>query len=49
MGDELVPAFSQDMNNIQALNGKSETRLISINHALQPLDGTVLAKIMAEL
>jgi pimeloyl-ACP methyl ester carboxylesterase len=49
MGDELVPAFSQDMNNIQALNGKSETRLISVNHALQPLDGRVLAKIMAEL
>jgi pimeloyl-ACP methyl ester carboxylesterase len=49
LGDELVPAFSQDMNNIQALNGKSKTRLFSASHALQPLDGNVLAEIMAEL
>jgi pimeloyl-ACP methyl ester carboxylesterase len=49
MGDELVPAFSQDMNNIQALNGKSETRLFSVNHALHPLDGNLLATIMSEL
>jgi pimeloyl-ACP methyl ester carboxylesterase len=49
MGDELVPAFSQDMNNIQALNGRSETRLISVSHALQPLDGRVLTELLAEL
>ncbi|MEW8228517.1 MAG: alpha/beta fold hydrolase [Candidatus Thiodiazotropha endolucinida] len=49
MGDELVPAFSQDMNNIQALNGRSETRLFSVSHALQPLDGRVLVELLAEL
>ncbi|MES9968787.1 MAG: alpha/beta fold hydrolase [Candidatus Thiodiazotropha sp.] len=49
VGDELVPAFSQDMNNIQALNGQSETRLFSVSHALQPLDGRVLAELLAEL
>jgi pimeloyl-ACP methyl ester carboxylesterase len=49
MGDEVVPAFSQDMNNIQALNGRSETRLFSVSHALQPLDGRVLTELLAEL
>jgi pimeloyl-ACP methyl ester carboxylesterase len=49
MGDELVPAFSQDMNNIQALNGQSETRMFSVSHALQPLDGRVLVELLAEL
>ncbi|MEW8033478.1 MAG: alpha/beta fold hydrolase [Candidatus Thiodiazotropha endolucinida] len=49
LGDELVPAFSQDMNNIQALNGRSETRLFSVSHALQPLDGRVLVELLAEL
>jgi pimeloyl-ACP methyl ester carboxylesterase len=49
VGDEVVPAFSQDMNNIQALSGQSETRLFSVSHALQPLDGRVLAELMAEL
>jgi pimeloyl-ACP methyl ester carboxylesterase len=49
MGDEMVPAFSQDMNNIKALNGQSETRMFSVNHALQPLDGRVLTELLAEL
>ncbi|MES9993778.1 MAG: alpha/beta fold hydrolase [Candidatus Thiodiazotropha sp.] len=49
VGDELVPAFSQDMNNIQALKGQSESRLYAVSHALQPMDGRVLAELMAEL
>jgi pimeloyl-ACP methyl ester carboxylesterase len=49
VGDELVPAFSQDMNNIQALKGRSETRLFPASHSLQPGDGSVLAELMATL
>ncbi|MET0068674.1 MAG: alpha/beta fold hydrolase [Candidatus Thiodiazotropha sp.] len=49
MGDELVPAFSQDMNNIQALRGQSTTRHYAVSHALQPIDGRVLAELLAEL
>ncbi|MCU7883691.1 MAG: alpha/beta fold hydrolase [Candidatus Thiodiazotropha sp. (ex Lucinoma annulata)] len=49
MGDELVPAFSQDMNNIQTLKGQAETRLLSTNHALQPMDGRVLVELLAHL
>ncbi|MES9943594.1 MAG: alpha/beta fold hydrolase [Candidatus Thiodiazotropha sp.] len=49
MGDELVPAFSQDMNNIHALSGQSEMRLYSVSHALQPLDGRVLVELLAEM
>ncbi|MEW8507505.1 MAG: alpha/beta fold hydrolase [Candidatus Thiodiazotropha sp.] len=48
MGDELVPAFSQDMNNIQALKGRSESHLNALSHALHPVDGRLLAELMAE-
>ena len=49
MGDELVPAYSQDMNNVPALRDKADTRLTPVSHTLQPLDGKLLAEILKTL
>jgi pimeloyl-ACP methyl ester carboxylesterase len=49
LGDELVPAFSQDMNNVQALAGKSLMHVLPVSHALQPADGTKLVEILQRL
>jgi triacylglycerol lipase len=48
-GDELVPAFSQDMNNVAALKGRSRVRTTPVSHGLQPVDGRVLAELLAGL
>ena len=47
-GDVLVPAFSQDLNNVPALRGKSRTWLTDTGHFLGPYDGQVLLQIMSE-
>ncbi|MEJ2611863.1 MAG: alpha/beta fold hydrolase [Candidatus Thiodiazotropha sp.] len=49
MGDELVPAFSQDMNNVSVLRGKSGVRLTPVTHTLHSMDGKLLAEILATL
>ncbi len=49
LGDELVPAFSQDMNNVQALAGKSVTYLSPAGHQLQPADGLKLVEVLQKL
>lgn len=49
LGDELVPAFSQDMNNVQALAGKSSTHTLPVGHTLNRLDGVKLAEILQTL
>ena len=48
-GDELVPAFSQDMNRIPTLAGRSATRVVPASHRLQPTDGVLLAEILKDL
>lgn len=48
-GDELVPAFSQDMNNVAALKGKSRVITTPVSHALQPADGLALVELLAGL
>ncbi|MEE9358293.1 hypothetical protein [Candidatus Vondammii sp. HM_W22] len=45
MGDELVPVFSQDMNNVYSLKGRSQVVAVATGHALNPQDGIVLMKI----
>ncbi len=45
-GDRIVPAFSQDMNNIPALRGKSKTLLANSGHGLTPQDGQLLLSIL---
>lgn len=49
LGDELVPSFSQDMNNVPALAGKSITYQVPVSHALQPADGVKLVEILNTL
>ncbi|MCU7798255.1 MAG: alpha/beta fold hydrolase [Candidatus Thiodiazotropha sp. (ex Myrtea spinifera)] len=47
-GDELVPAFSQDMNQVQSLKGKSRVVTTPVSHALQSSDGRLLVELLAE-
>ncbi len=47
LGDELVPVFSQDMNNVPALRGRSERVPAYAGHALLPQDGEMLVKLLA--
>lgn len=49
LGDELVPSFSQDMNNVHALAGKSVTHIMPVSHSLQPADGVKLVEILQAL
>ncbi len=49
VGDELVPAFSQDMNQVVELKGKSRVIATPVSHALQPADGGLLAGLLSEL
>lgn len=48
-GDYVVPSYSQDMNNVPALQGKAKTIIANTGHELHPDDGIALAKIMADL
>ena len=45
-GDELVPAYSQDMNNIPSLRGRVEVFVTPASHSLNPQDGALLAGIL---
>lgn len=47
-GDYVVPAYSQDMNNVAALHGKSSVVTIPGSHALEPADGSVILDMLAE-
>jgi len=45
-GDGVIPGFSQDMNNVPALYGKSSRYFLPTNHFLNPQDGQVLSKLL---
>lgn len=47
MGDELVPAWSQDMNNVPVLRGHAKVYTTTAGHSLNPGDGALLAEILA--
>lgn len=46
MGDELVPAFSQDLNQVPQLQGKSQLHMTPASHSLNPADGHLLLNIL---
>jgi pimeloyl-ACP methyl ester carboxylesterase len=46
-GDSIVPAYSQDMNNVPALRGRVTTLFSPAGHGLTPGDGQLLAEILA--
>jgi len=48
-GDYVVPSYSQDMNNVPALHGRSSLLTIPANHGLAPQDGELLVKVLADL
>ncbi|TNF98998.1 MAG: alpha/beta fold hydrolase [Gammaproteobacteria bacterium] len=45
-GDEMVPAYSQDMNQIPALRGKVSIWQTTTGHMLGPNDGVLLVAIL---
>jgi len=45
-GDSVVPAYSQDMNNVPALRGRVTTLFTPAGHGLNPQDGLLLAQIL---
>lgn len=48
-GDELVPGFSQDMNNVPALHGSSHVITTPAGHTLVPQDANTLIHILGQL
>ncbi len=46
VGDDVVPAYSQDMNNVPVLRGKARVILASTGHTLSAGDGTLIADIL---
>lgn len=47
-GDYVVPAYSQDMNNVASLRGKSSLVTIAAEHALTPADGSAILDMLAK-
>ena len=48
-GDELVPGYSQDMNNVPALHGKASVVTTPAGHVLVPQDANTLIYILDSL
>ncbi len=46
-GDGIVPAFSQDLNQVAALSGKAQQHVLVSGHGLTPADGQVLVSILS--
>ena len=47
-GDDLVPGYSQDMNNVPALRGQAKVLMTATGHRLNPDDGQLLAGILEQ-
>lgn len=48
-GDYIVPGYSQDMNNVPALSGKSTRIAVGTQHGLEMIDGSVIINVLAGL
>jgi triacylglycerol lipase len=48
-GDYIVPAYSQDMNNVPALRGRSSVINVPVSHGLEPIDGSVIVNLLSDL
>jgi pimeloyl-ACP methyl ester carboxylesterase len=46
-GDQVVPAPSQDLRWVPALNGRATLRVVAGGHELSPQDGLLLAELVA--
>lgn len=48
-GDYIVPGYSQDMNNVPALSGRSTRIAVGTQHGLEMIDGSVIVNLLAEM
>ena len=46
-GDYIVPGYSQDMNNVPALSGRSTRIAVGRQHGLEMIDGSVIVNLLA--
>jgi pimeloyl-ACP methyl ester carboxylesterase len=46
-GDYIVPGYSQDMNNVPALSGRSTRIALGTQHGLEMIDGSVIVSLLA--
>ena len=46
-GYQLVPAFSQDLNQVPTLRGKAQISVTASGHGLTPADGNLLVEFLA--
>ncbi len=49
LGDDVVPAYSQDMNNVPALQGRAHVLFTDAGHGLNPADGILLAGLLGKV
>jgi len=47
-GDDIVPAYSQDLNQVTALKGKARLHILASEHSLASADGQLLVSILAD-
>ena len=48
-GDYIVPAYSQDMNNVPELRGRSSVITVPVHHGLAAIDGSIIVKALNDL
>jgi len=48
-GDYIVPTYSQDMNNVVALRGRSSLVNVPVSHGLEPVDGATIVQLLSGL
>ena len=48
LGDDVVPAYSQDMNNVPALQGRAHVLFTDAGHGLNHADGILLAGLLGK-
>jgi triacylglycerol lipase len=48
-GDYIVPTYSQDMNNVPALQGRSSLINVPVSHGLEPVDGSAIVEVLSQL
>jgi triacylglycerol lipase len=47
-GDQVVPAPSQDLRRVPALNGRATIRVVAGGHELSPQDGLLLSELVSQ-
>jgi hypothetical protein len=47
-GDQVVPAPSQDLRRVPALNGRASIRVVPGDHQLSRQDGLLLSELVSQ-